>query len=117
MELLNLDISTARSRTLTPIRVLNPDTARTRRLRFVAFELVIPSLDTVSKGYEFIAEQGFSVVPHVLTDDPVSVIKAKQFDPEHYELPVDGNAAAPRTSCFTRDYLAAGSYPLIFVIL
>ena len=72
------------------IRLLDPDETRTRCLQFVAFELVMPFFDTVSQGYDFMEEQGFSVVPHVLTHDPVSAIKSEAFNPKDYKLPVDG---------------------------
>lgn len=92
------------------IRVLNSDTARTRRLRFVAFELVTPFLDTVAESYEFMAAQGFSVVPHFLTYEPASVIQSKLFDPEHYELPVDGIIVEYNDKQFGRSLGATGHH-------
>lgn len=92
------------------IRVLNSDTARTRRLRFIAFELVTPFLDTVAESYEFMAAQGFSVVPHVHTYDPASMIQSKLFDPEHYDLPVDGIIVEYNDKQFGRSLGATGHH-------
>lgn len=91
-------------------RLLDPSEARTRCLQFVAFELVTPFLDTVSQGYNFMEEQGFSVVPHVLTDDPVSVMKSAAFNPQHYELPVDGLIAEYNDKHFGASLGATGHH-------
>lgn len=72
------------------IRLLNPDISRTRRLQFVAFELVEPACGLVSETYETMAGYGFNVVPHVVV--PVEEVDEAigKFNPAEYALPVDG---------------------------
>lgn len=72
------------------VRLLDPKEARKRGLRFVAFELVTPWMDTVEECYDFMETCGFSVVPHILMDDPSVAPDMPEFDPKHYECPVDG---------------------------
>ena len=57
------------------VRLLNQRESAPRELQFVAFELVQPFLSTVENSYAFLAEQGFSVVPHLLTKTPGQVIR------------------------------------------
>ena len=57
----------------------------------MAFELVQPFLSTVENSYAFLAEQGFSVVPHLLTKTPGQVIDDKLFDVKTFPLPADAN--------------------------
>ena len=72
------------------IRLLSQKESCTRELQFVAFELVQPLLGTVQASYEYLEALGFSVVPHLLKDDPAKVIESKVFDPARYALPADG---------------------------
>lgn len=92
------------------IRLLARKEARTRSLRFIAFELVTPMVNTVEESYRFMAEQGFSVVPHVITDDPVSVISSEEFNPEHYPFPVDGLIIEYNDKDFGRSLGATGHH-------
>lgn len=92
------------------IRLLTRKEARTRSLRFIAFELVAPMVDTVEESYRFMAEQGFSVVPHVITDDPVSVIGSEEFNPKHYPFPVDGLIVEYNDKVFGRTLGATGHH-------
>ena len=72
------------------VRLLNPEEAKTRRLQFLAFELVEPKPVLVSDSYEAMEELGFDVVPHttVAVEDIAEAVK--QYEPENYPLPVDG---------------------------
>ena len=92
------------------IRLLTRKEARARSLRFIAFELVTPMVDTVEESYRFMAEQGFSVVPHVITDDPVSVIGSEEFNPKHYPFPVDGLIVEYNDKVFGRTLGATGHH-------
>lgn len=62
----------------------------TRELQFVAFELVQPEVSTVLESYEFLERQGFSVIPHILTQDPAKTISDGMFNPAAYVFPTDG---------------------------
>jgi len=94
------------------IRLLDPKETRSRNLQFYAFELVAPFLDTVDRTYEFMAEQGFYVVPHVLTtaDKVASVIKSEDFNPEKYPIPVDGIIVEYNDKLFGQSLGATGHH-------
>lgn len=72
------------------VRLLSQRESFGRGLQFVAFELVQPEVVTVEESYLFLAEQGFTVVPHVLTPDPAEVIHNEVFKPADFALPTDG---------------------------
>lgn len=72
------------------IRLLDPSKARFRGLQFVAFELVTPDMETVQETYDFLTAQGFSVIPHKLTAPAEVEAVIHEFDPAHYDIPVDG---------------------------
>lgn len=78
------------------IRKLNAEAVRTRRLEFIAFDLISDDIGWQSKKaqLDFMAGQGFDVVPHVLLDEgmPAEEIQAhiKSMDPSGFGYPVDG---------------------------
>lgn len=78
------------------VRKLDANESRKRYLEFLAFELVSDSLETDSKTeqLDFLAQNGFSVVPHVLLasgSNPEQIIGATvSFQPKAFAYPVDG---------------------------
>ena len=88
----NVEVPYAHPRGLAAgsIRLLDPAESRTRKLQFVAFELVEPEPVLVSEGYDALAQMGFQVVPHSIV--PTSEIEAalEMYNPGNYPLPVDG---------------------------
>lgn len=92
------------------IRLLDYEETRKRSLQFIAFELVTPMEDTVMKGYEFMAQMGFNVVPHILTDDPAAYLDSPEFDPKNYPFPVDGLIVEYNDKEFGRSLGATGHH-------
>ena len=72
------------------VRLLNPEEAKTRRLQFLAFELVKPKPVLISDSYEAMEQLGFDVVPHSVVSAEDVVEAVNQYEPENYSLPVDG---------------------------
>lgn len=72
------------------VRLLNPEEAKTRRLQFLAFELVEPKPVLISDSYEAMEQLGFDVVPHSVVSAEDVVEAVNQYEPENYSLPVDG---------------------------
>lgn len=78
------------------IRKLNAEAVRERRLEFFAFDLIT---DDVGWNYkkeqlDFMAGQGFDVVPHVILEEGMSAQEleahVKSMDPSQFGYPVDG---------------------------
>ena len=63
---------------------------RSRRLQFLAFELVEPKPVLISDSYEAMEQLGFDVVPHSVVSAEDVVEAVNQYEPENYSLPVDG---------------------------
>ena len=76
------------------VRKLDSEESKTRFLEFIAFDLVTDmELDTKHGQLDFLAENGFAVVPHVelLHPDETSIRTAiSRMEPKHYGYPVDG---------------------------
>jgi len=72
------------------IRLLDPSEANKRKLQFLAFELVEPTMDTVEEMYTFLDTKGFDVVPHVVTDAGHIAEEMARFDEKSYPYPADG---------------------------
>lgn len=72
------------------VRLLNPAITKTRRLQFLAFELVEPKPVLVSDSYEAMEQLGFDVVPHTVVATKAVAKAIDQHNPENYSLPVDG---------------------------
>ena len=92
------------------VRLLNQRESAPRELQFVAFELVQPFLSTVENSYAFLAEQGFSVVPHLLTKTPGQVIDDKLFDVKTFPLPADGLIVEYNDKVFGKSLGATGHH-------
>ena len=79
------------------VRKLDSNDAKSRCLELVAFEVVTLNGKPMShkeEDFEFLEENGFSVVPHVYITEgatPDQIEKAiKMFEPKAYTYPVDG---------------------------
>lgn len=92
------------------VRLLNQRESAPRELQFVAFELVQPFLSTVENSYAFLAEQGFSVVPHLLTKTPGQVIDDKLFVSRPFPLPADGLIVEYNDKVFGKSLGATGHH-------
>ena len=92
------------------VRLLSQRESFGRELRFVAFELVQPEVATVEESYQFLAEQGFTVVPHVLTSDPAEVIRNEVFKPADFALPTDGLIVEYNDKVFGKSLGATGHH-------
>ena len=92
------------------VRLLSQRESFGRELRFVAFELVQPEVATVEESYQFLAEQGFTVVPHVLTSDPAEVIRNEVFKPADFTLPTDGLIVEYNDKVFGKSLGATGHH-------
>lgn len=92
------------------VRLLSQRESFGRELRFVAFELVQPEVATVEESYQFLAEQGFTVVSHVLTSDPAEVIRNEVFKPADFALPTDGLIVEYNDKVFGKSLGATGHH-------
>lgn len=92
------------------VRLLSQRESFGRELQFVAFELVQPEVATVEESYQFLAEQGFTVVPHVLTSDPAKVIRNEVFKPADFALPTDGLIVEYNDKVFGKSLGATGHH-------
>ncbi len=79
------------------VRKLDSTDVKSRYLEFVAFELNTSDglfMHSKEENYEFLEENGFTVVGHIFVADSVSIEKLKivlsSFNPKHFEYPVDG---------------------------
>lgn len=72
------------------IRKLDPKEAKSRRLSFIAFECVFPKHASIVRDYNFLENNGFSVVPNCISDINGLEAAIKSFTPENFDYPVDG---------------------------
>lgn len=78
------------------IRKLNAEAVRARRLEFFAFDLISDDIGWLRKKeqLDFMAGQGFDVVPHILMEESTSADELeahiKSMDPGKFGYPVDG---------------------------
>jgi len=88
-----IDLKASHPRNLAAgsIRQLDSKIAKQRKLSFFAFDHIDTGFKLKSESLQFLKEQGFEVVPHVvirLADELDAAIE--QFDPDKFEYPVDG---------------------------
>lgn len=78
------------------IRKLDAEAVRVRRLEFLAFDLISDGIGWQRKKeqLDFMAGQGFDVVPHVLLEEGMAAedveAQIKSMDPGQFGYPVDG---------------------------
>ena len=92
------------------VRLLNPEEAKTRRLQFLAFELVKPKPVLISDSYEAMEQLGFDVVPHSVVSAEDVVEAVNQYEPENYSLPVDGLIVEYNDKLFGENLGATGHH-------
>ena len=92
------------------VRLLNPEEAKTRRLQFLAFELVEPKPVLISDSYEAMEQLGFDVVPHSVVSAEDVVEAVNQYEPENYSLPVDGLIVEYNDKLFGENLGATGHH-------
>ena len=91
------------------VRLLSPEESRTRKLRFKAFELVTPQVDTKTEQWQKMELYGFSVVGHYpLGSDAERCIKS--MSPDVYPSPVDGLIIEYNDLVFGRGLGATGHH-------
>ena len=82
------------------VRQLDSNIVRERKLTYKAFELdqedtlsnpdMYDQIMTVEESFNYLEECGFNVVEHILVDENNVEEMIEKFNPEEYELPVDG---------------------------
>lgn len=88
--------STPRNLAAGSIRKLDAEAVRVRSLEFLAFDLISDEVSWLHKSeqLDFLAEQGFSVVPHIILDEGMEEVDIKAridlANPSHFRYPVDG---------------------------
>ena len=105
------EVSHPRNLAAGSTRLLSAEEAAKRHLSFVAFELVLPVVDSKTEEYSFLASQGFEVVGHSLgvsTDTLANEIQ--KFNPENYPYPVDGVIVEYEDKSYGRSLGATGHH-------
>ena len=90
-EKLDLKASHPRNLAAGSIRQLDSKIAKQRKLSFFAFDHIDTGFKLKSESLQFLKDQGFEVVPHIvirLADELDAAIE--QFDPAKFDYPVDG---------------------------
>lgn len=75
------------------IRLLNSKECKNRLLDFVAWEMIEPNLEEVSKGLERLKEYGFMIVPFDMCNSTYSLEEVFNFlenQAKHKSFPIDG---------------------------
>lgn len=82
------------------VRQLDSNIVRERKLTYKAFELdqedtlsnpdMYDQIMTMEESFNYLEECGFNVVEHILVDENNVEEMIEKFNPEEYELPVDG---------------------------
>jgi len=72
------------------LRKLDPKEAKDRKLSFFAFECVSPKHTSIEMDYGFLERNGFTVVPHFVSNIENLKSVIEEFVPADFDYPVDG---------------------------